>query len=119
MKKLLFISMFALTIVFASCKKDFTETIEQTPETMEDLKVPANFDWKTTTEVTVSMKSGVNGLAEVAAPNGIVYHRAFLKENETYEVKLTVPAYEKRIHLRHKGLDKAIELDGSRISHTF
>lgn len=111
--------MIALAIFFSSCKKDFTETIENTPETMEDLKVPANFDWKTTTDITVSMKSGSNGLAEVAASNGIVYHRAFLNENETYEVKLTVPAYEKRLLLRHKGMEKAFELDGSRISHTF
>lgn len=119
MKKLFFITMIILLVVFSSCKKDFPEKIENTPETMEDLKVPANFNWKTTSDIYISLKAESDGLTEVAAPNGTVYHRAFLKENETYEVKLTVPAYEKSLLLRHKGREKAIEISGSNINYIF
>ncbi len=119
MKKLLLLSIISLGLVFASCRKDFETDPVTAPATMEDLKVPSDFNWKTTKDVNVTLKGGFNGLAEVVASNGVVYHRAFLRENVAYSVKLSVPTYEKSIRLRYMGQEVTVELDGSGINHSF
>ncbi len=119
MKKLILISVIFLGIVFTSCRKDFDEQPEQAPTSMEDLQVPSNFDWKTTKDVNFNLKGEFNSLVEVLASNGKVYHKAFLTQNQTYGVKLTLPAYEKQITLRYRSQEVTVELDGSTVNHTF
>jgi hypothetical protein len=119
MKKAILISVVLLGIIFTSCQKDFDEQPIQAPTTMDDLQVPSNFDWKTTKDINFNLKGDYNSIVEVLASNGKVYHKAFLTQNHTYGVKLTLPSYEKQITLRYKGQEVPIELDGSTVNHTF
>ncbi len=118
MKRILFITMITLAVVFSSCKKDFDE-LQTTPDTMEQLKVPSNFDWKTTKDVSINFAAGSNGIVEVTNGNGIAYQKAFLQADASYTMILTIPSYEKSLIAKFKGQEESIVLDSERINIQF
>lgn len=104
-------------IVLTSCRKDRFEPI--TPGSMEELKVPANFDWKTTRDYTITITAATAGLVEVANANGIAYQKAFLAAGTPYAMKLTLPTYEKSVKLKFQGKTADLNLSGVNLTYQF
>ena len=108
----------ALFFVFSACKKELTKN-PQSPETLNELKAPSGFSWKTTRDVNLTLSTQVNGLLNVINDQGITYQQAFLTANSPNMIKLTLPAFEKTITLRFQGKDTILNLTGSEMSYTF
>lgn len=120
MKKvaLLFAIIVALNaLMLSSCKKD--PKPETLPENMEKLKVPANFNWKTTKDFQLTLTGKTAGIVEVASPQGIAYQKAYLNANQPYTMKLTVPTYEKSVRLKFLGQDVLVTLGAASMSYQF
>jgi hypothetical protein len=108
----------ALFFVFSSCKKELTKN-PQSPETLNELNVPSGFSWKTTRDVNLTLSTQVNGLVNIINDQGITYQQAFLTANSPNMIKLTLPAFEKKITLRFQAKDTILNLTGSEMSYTF
>jgi hypothetical protein len=109
-KHLIFI--LALGFVFASCKKDKQPIEENLPQKMDNLQVPADFNWKTTTDFQFEVSSDLDGLLSVMDAEGTNYHKSVLKAGESYLVKLTLPTYLKSVQLKQMGRIKEVSLSG-------
>lgn len=110
MKKIAFL-LIIVAMVATACRKDPVEP--KTPETMEQLKVPANFDWKTTRDYQFSFNASQNGLVQVMNSQNVVYQRAFLTAQQTYVMKLTLPTYEKSVKVSFAGKETTVNLSGT------
>ena len=119
MKKLAFLFMIGIVILFTSCKKDRVDNPDTTPDTMEELQVPADFSWKTTKEIQLTVSAPSNGIVEVTNSQNIAYQKAYLTPGQSYIMAVTLPSYEKNIKIRFMGQEVLIELTGSTISHSF
>ena len=119
MKSSIYFSVILSLIVLSSCKKDPMLDEPKAPQTMEELTVPANFDWKTIKEITISLSSSENGIVEVTNTQNVAYQKAFLSVGQVYNMKLSVPTYEKNIKIRFMGQEILLELNGTSFSHSF
>jgi ABC-type oligopeptide transport system substrate-binding subunit len=119
MKKIAFILAITLTVLFSSCKKDRFDYVESKPENMGELTVPSSFDWKTTKDVQLTLTAPGNGIVEVNNSQGATFQRAFLMPNQPYEMKLTVPSYEKTVKLKFMGQEVSLELGTANINYQF
>lgn len=117
MKKLVLFSVLLSVIALTSCRKDRFEPT--TPGSMEELKVPANFDWKTTKDYTITFTAASAGMIEVANSNGIAYQRAFLAAGTPYGMKLTLPTFEKTVKLKYQGKTADLSLTGTNLTYQF
>ncbi|MBK9291377.1 MAG: hypothetical protein IPM52_07105 [Bacteroidetes bacterium] len=109
MKKIAFFVMIVVLASLYSCRKDRFEPNQ--PKSMEELKVPANFDWKTTRDLTISLSSSNSGLTEVVnGNNNVVYQRAYLTAGANYTMKITLPAYETLLKIKFQGIERALYL---------
>ena len=119
--KLIVITAALITIVaLSSCHKDLEMVQPEKPaQTMSQLKVAGDFDWKTTNDIQLTLKGFVKGLVEVTSSNGVVYQRTFLQQNQPLTIKLTVPAYESSLILNYLGQKTEIKLSSDKLSHEF
>ena len=117
MKKIAFFIVLISLISLYSCRKDRFEP--NTPGSMEELKVPANFDWKTTKDYILNLSATDGGLIEVTNNNGVTYQRAFLSAGTPYAMMLTLPAQAKSVTLKFKGKIAELNLAGSNLSYHF
>ena len=128
MKNLFF--LFAIVVIFSlsSCKKESASSMapaqvtppktEQITKT-EQLKVAADFNWKTFKDIQLTLTGTANSLVEVASANNTVYQRAYLSKNLAYTMKLSVPSYETSVHLLYMGKDVNINLSSNNIVYKF
>lgn len=86
---------------------------------MEELKVPANFDWKTTKDYTISFFAASTGMVEVSGTNNIIYQRAYLGPGMPYDMKLTLPTYEKKVKLRFQDKTAELILNNTNLTYRF
>lgn len=107
MKKLALILVLA-SLGITSCQKDRFEP--KTPETMEQLQVPANFNWKTTKDYQFTFIASQNGLVQLVNNQNVSYQKAFLTAQEGYIMKITLPAYETSVKVIFAGKEKAVNL---------
>lgn len=119
MKKIVLISVVLLGIVFTSCRKDFEEQPEMIPETMDQLVVPSNFDWKTTRDISINFTAGSKGIVEVTSSNGVAYQKAFLQADAAYTMMITIPSYEKEVLVKFNGRVETVALDNPNINFQF
>lgn len=117
MKKIVFFLMIAVLASLYSCRKDRFEPNQ--PKSMEELTVPANFDWKTTKDYTFTLQAASAGIVTVNSIAGATYHRAFLVQGSPYTIKLTLPTYEKKVSLVFKGQTIEVDLTSTTISRQF
>ena len=95
MKRLILILTAVMLVSLASfsCKK--IEPIEDTPDTgiteMEDLQVTTSFDWTTSTNYTLTLEGKYSNIVEVTNMENVPYLKLFIKANESFSTKLTVP----------------------------
>lgn len=120
MKKLLLISI-SILVVLSSCKINPKDDDPQPnePQSMEDLNISSSFDWKTTTDYSLSLKSQSSNVVIVTSTDGTVYYQGFIKSGVTLETKLTLPSYEEKILLKFKGDTVELDLSGSNLSYDF
>jgi len=123
MKRLILILTAVMLVSLASfsCKK--IEPIEDTPDTgiteMEDLQVTTSFDWTTSTNYTLTLEGKYSNIVEVTNMENVPYLKLFIKANESFSTKLTVPSYEDRVILKYMGNEVTIELNSKELSHKF
>jgi hypothetical protein len=108
MKKYLFL-IIAIGVLFTSCKKDRQPVEENLPQSMENLQVPADFDWKTTADYQFEVSSDLDGILSFSDDQGTTYHTAVLAAGSSYQVKLTLPTYLNKIRVKQMG--RIIEAD--------
>jgi len=90
----------------SSCKKDLPPAPEKLGNTT-DLNVSADFDWKTSREITLN----VIGLKEVNpiiantlyvnSSAGVTYYKDLLTMNKDYTIKFAVPSTETSLMLKY------------------
>ncbi len=98
--------------------------IEPTPspaiESMNELKVPSDFNWKTTRDYQFSVTTASSGIATVSNEDGtVVYQKAFITANNPYQMKMALPTFETKVRLSFKGQIEVIELNSTSLSHQF
>lgn len=120
MKTRILLLMTILMVALLSCRKDREIPQESgVPKVMEELKVPDNFNWKTTKDYSLTLTSPVAGIAEVTNTSGIAYQKAYLTAGQPYTMKLTLPAYEKAVKLRLGNATAELELKAEILEYQF
>jgi hypothetical protein len=118
MKKLPIFILFLL--ILSSCAKDKpSDNPTSIPTEMKELKVPSNFDWKTTKDITLNISAKNTGLVEVLSSKDEIYQKVFLTAEKTYVMKLTVPTYETTVKLVFSGQEKILELNSAELTYQF
>lgn len=120
MKTRIILIVLGFATLFVSCRKD-RNIIENPsePKVMEELKVPADFNWKTTKDFSLTLTSPVAGIAEVTNSSGIAYQKAYLTPGTPYTMKLTLPAYEKSVRLKLGNQSATLELTATVLQFVF
>ncbi len=119
MKNIVLLFFIATIAIFSSCKKETTDPIPVDEPTLNETVFPSSFDWKTYEEVNFSVSGYANSILEVVSNDGNVYQKVFLKKNETYTGKFTMPTYETTVKLIYMGQEVSFELGNGSISHQF
>lgn len=118
-KHVILIALISL-VAFASCKKDrFPIDEPVVPQTMEDLKVPSEFNWKTTKDISLTLTTPVRGIVEVTNEKGIAYQKAYLQPATPYTMKLTVPVYEQTVLLKFSNEVIPLQLTSHTLTYQF
>lgn len=123
MKTIKIILFLLVTIFFFnSCRKDNSAPSSVTPPVplkIENLTVKSTFDWKTSVQYKFTLTSKSNNSVVIVSPSGSVNRKYFLTGNSPFGVSLSVPAYQKTIHLLFNGHDVELPLNSPNISYTF
>ncbi len=119
MKKHLLFATLSLSLLFVSCRKDIESPTNQPPSNMEEIVVPANFNWKTTKEYKLSVTAPSMGIVEVNSAQGATYQKAYLQAAQAYTMQLTLPAYEKSVKLKFGNQTATLELNAAVLSYNF
>lgn len=90
--------------LLTSCKKDFMEPITPTKpiKTMNDLKVPANFDWKTSKEVNLNLIGYAKAPVTIKDQDGVIVAKAMLSTGAT-DISISLPTYVDKVWLEYMG----------------
>jgi len=124
MTKNLSILLFAsiVLISMSACQSPgsaaYDDELNSNSETMENLKVPADFKWNTLSEIEVTLTSGQSGIFQVTSSEGIVYYRAGLNGTGQYTFKLPVPSYEREVFVQFRGSQSKLVLDSGSVFHS-
>ncbi len=119
MKKTTLFIVLGFILILSSCKKETPQQPDNKPTTMEELKVPASFNWKTTSDYNLTLTANANGIVEVNNTNGATYQKAYLTAGIPYTMKVVVPSYEKSVKLKFGGSETVLNLTTSNLSHQF
>ena len=118
MKKNIMLALLLIGLGLSSCKK--TDQDEpKAPEKMEELTVPASFNWKTTKDLTITMTGFTSGIAEVTNDQGVAYLKAYLTVDQPYTTKISLPAYETKVTFKFMGQSTQVNLTGTSLNHQF
>ncbi len=123
MKKITYLValMFGLSLITTSCFKKTDPAVDPDEgNDIEEVVFPENFDWKTFTDIEVTITSSKEGILTILSSDGLTtYHKAFLTAGNQLEFKLVVPTYEKKVKVIHKGVSVEFETDTESIVHNF
>ena len=109
--------------LLTGCRKDLEQMkpaiAEQNVTTMDQLKVPDSFDWKTTQDVELKLTSSVRSALVIKSAAGVVYQKAILIPGESYNSILTLPTYESELTFVFNGNPVLLKIVNKKIEHTF
>ncbi len=122
--RLVLMILVAVSLLLGACKSpsssnNSVDDPSNSASSMETMKVPANFNWRTTADYSLTIDADVAGLVQVVSNKGGVYHRAYLNGKDAYTFTLTVPTYETEVKLRHQGQEVLMDLSGKTLFHAF
>lgn len=101
-----------ITNSFVNCTKTMKDDQTSNPKTLEEIEVPADFNWQTYNNMDIKLKGGFNSLVEVASSDGrTVYYKTYLKPGEIHEFQIGVPAFEKQVLIRYMGKELRLDVD--------
>ncbi len=119
MKKMILVFA-VLTLLFSSCRKDFTEKEEQTEnKTMAELTVDDDFNWKTTRDIEVNLTGSTKVVILINSTEGANYHKGMLTSGVEYRTKITVPTYVNEVELAYDGQVYKLLLENKKIEYNF
>lgn len=124
MKKVLLLCFVGIIILISACAPEFDiENPAITPEeevtTMKNLVVSPDFDWKTYNDVKITLTGNSNDIVEVVSANGSVYQKAFLANDQTYEMKLAIPTHEQSVRLLYNNQDIPLDISSGNANYIF
>ena len=119
MKKIIFVIILTLPLLFTACKKDNNSPVNPLPESTEDIKVPNDFKWKTSKDVQLTVKGNADGMVQVLSSKGKVYWKVFITANQTANIGLTIPTYETNLQLKYQDQTVSLELTSDKLNHSF
>lgn len=117
-----------VTLSLVSCTKrwDTTGQIDaenpieiETISTLDDISVPANFNWKTFKDIEITVNGANSGIVEAASNKDIVYQKIYLGQNQSYTMKLSVPTYESSIRLKMNNQTQLVNISSGHASYSF
>ncbi|MEG0814524.1 MAG: LruC domain-containing protein [Mucinivorans sp.] len=114
-KQFLSFSLLAASVLLISCVKQVT-TPEPAPvndPTFTDMKVPADFDWKMTQNVTANFTSAHQTLVFVSLPDGAEPFASFFVGGGLAPMTLNIPTADNKLIVRYQkedGLSAPVEL---------
>jgi len=120
MKRIL-LSIFAGAVLFSACQKEETEN--QSPSTSQGndiaaLEVQEDFNWSASEEVTIELLTKDDAVIAIQSSEGGVYEKGFIKANNSYTTKLTLPKGTEKITLNFN--NRLIEVEvSSLIEYTY
>ncbi len=88
-------------------------------EGMEDLNIPAGFDWKTTRDINFRLTGYSTARVQIMSDDGSLLHQANLIEDQEYSFKLTIPAYKNDLKVVYKGKEVRVNATRSNFVHSF
>lgn len=115
-KLILLVLVISLT---SSCRKDRIADITPANPEMKSIEVTDQFDWKTMKDIQVLLEGPVTSLVEIIGQEGTVYHKAYLIQNQLYDVKLAIPVFEKKLTILYYGKSVAIDVDKTQLNYKF
>lgn len=126
MKKVSILIIVSLMFAMVSCQKAAIKPVSTsgsnsgaTTSGMDNLRVPATFNWKTTQTISMTITATKGGLVNVSSTNGTSYQKAFLHANKAYTMKLVIPAYVKTLDLSFMGKKATLNITSSKMSYQF
>jgi hypothetical protein len=125
MKSSKLISIAIIIVSFAyltACDAPTNSGAEDTQDvinSIEDLSIPADFDWKTEKNISFTLSGYQTSSVRIVSESGEQYHRANLFADSEYSFELTVPAYMETIRVLYRGQEKEFELNRPEIVHNF
>ena len=117
MKKILVI-LVIFGLIFTSCHKN--DNIEpDNGNSMDEIMVSDNFDWKTTVDYNVDIDVQEDGILYIQNSESENYLKYHLFQNQNDEIILTLPTYEDTVYLIFRGNRISYELNSSKIKYQF
>jgi len=120
--KILLIVVFAVSMMACkspSASNNAGSSSNTEVASMNEVKVPSNFNWRTYSDVEITIKSSDSGLMQITAPNGTVYYRANLNGTDAHTFKIPLPAFEKQLKATFNGVTATLDVHSGSISHQF
>lgn len=118
MRKYQLLFLFLIVLVSA-CKKDRDQPTEIAPQRMDDLVVPADFDWKTTHTYTFDLSTAHEGIVSIESQDGAVFFKALLSQSADLSVKISLPSYLNKVQIKQMGRIVERELNQETITASF
>ncbi len=119
MKNTLLIITLGLMMSLSACKKENVTPIDSSNKSMSELNVSSGFDWKTTTDVTLTLTGYANSTAAILNSNGDLIQKVFLKKNEPFTTRIALPKATKSFKLSYLGQTVEVEVSGTNVSYIF
>lgn len=87
---------------------------------LADVKVPQNFDWRTYSSFEFSINASQAGVLQITSPDqNVVYYAAFLNGSEAHSLNLPLPTFEKKVRAVFNGQSVQLDVTRTRITHNF
>jgi hypothetical protein len=119
MKNTVLIITLGLLTSLSACKKDDVAPSDSSNKSMSELNVSSGFDWKTTTNVSLTLTGYANSTAEILNSDGDLIQKVFLKKNEPFTAQVALPKATKSIKLRFLGQTVELEVTSVNVSYIF
>ena len=109
--------LFVGILILSSCSKD--DSRPWNDANSENLVAQSNFDWNTTKTYQLTITVNQNHIVKITSAKGIVYQKVFLIAGNQCITTITLPAYEKSVHLVYNNKDIELALSGANLSYSF
>ncbi len=119
MKRILLFLVVGAALGLSSCMKEEVSINREIEQSIDKISVSPSFDWKTTRDLTLNLTGYTRGLVEVESVKGVVYQSAYLLKYQPYEMKLTLPAYEKKVVLVFQDQRVEVSIESGVVNHRF
>ncbi|MCF8309108.1 MAG: hypothetical protein K9I68_08875 [Bacteroidales bacterium] len=123
-KTLVLMVVLSFIIGLSSCMKDETDTQPEpepdgTVDSIEQMNVPGDFDWKTSGSILLKVKGLHNGTVKVKNHNGKVYHKEFHNMFTHVSTMITLPDKINEVVIEYQGKTATVPIVDNKIIHSF